>query len=426
MGGHAGGEVASQIAVDTLRERFADRRRPHDRVARPGHPRCQQRRATTAPWTTRPARHGHHPHRRGARATDDGQRAPRRRQRGRLPHLRRAGRRAPADHPGPHLRRGAGGRRADHRRRGPLPSAAQHRHPRPRHRPGRAGRRVGGAAGRRRPLPALLRRALQRDRRRPDQRRAHRHRRPARGRRGPGGPGQRRRRAGQHHRRRGRRRRRTESRPTPGDATAAVAAVIGGDSGPVPVPTDVWRHRWDGLTGRHATRRRVAGRRAATHPAHRGASADQPARAAGQRAQNPPGHVAVGAVRAGHRGHRRHRPRRHHVLRPHRLLRRLQRRPGRGVQGPAGWRPVGEADGRGHVHAEPRRPVAGLATEPRSHDQLHVTRRRRRLVRHARVEPGRRSGAGHHDDDHDATTTTRRGGGPATPATVATTAVSGP
>ena len=137
----------------------------------------------------------------------------------------RAGRHPPADHPGPHLRGGPGGGRRDHRRRGPLPSAAPHRDPRPRHRPRRPGRRLGGAAGRRRPLPDLLRRPVQRGRRRPDQRRPHRHRRSAGRRRRAGGAGQRRRRPRQHHRDRPRHHRRhARRRPTASRSRSPFAA----------------------------------------------------------------------------------------------------------------------------------------------------------------------------------------------------------
>ena len=62
----------------------------------------------------------------------------------------------------------------DHPGRGPHPPQPQHRHPGPRHRGGRRGRHVGAVGRRRRPLPRLQRRAVQRARRRRDPRRADR------------------------------------------------------------------------------------------------------------------------------------------------------------------------------------------------------------------------------------------------------------
>ena len=134
---------------------------------------------------------------------------------------------------------GAGGQPVA--RRGVHPPAAQHPHPGPRRVRGRAGRRLRRRAPPRRPLPAVLRRAVQRGRR------GRHRRRPA----APGGPGRRRRRAGapgprgrrprQHHRRRrgrGRRRRpgRGGLRLLAGEPTRS-APVVGAPGPARPTPT---------------------------------------------------------------------------------------------------------------------------------------------------------------------------------------------
>ena len=89
--------------------------------------------------------------------------------------------------------------------------------------------------GRRRPLPALQRRPVQRGRRQPPGRHPAPPRRPRRGGRGAGAPGQRGRRPRQHHRRRGRRgrRRRAATRPPPARSDRITAHTTGGDAAPV-------------------------------------------------------------------------------------------------------------------------------------------------------------------------------------------------
>ena len=90
-------------------------------------------------------------------------------QRGRLADLPAASRErgARAGHRGPQPGRDAPAPGPDHRRGGRRPPAAQHPDPGAGHRPGRADRLVGARARQGRPLPAVLRRPVQRGRRPP-------------------------------------------------------------------------------------------------------------------------------------------------------------------------------------------------------------------------------------------------------------------
>ena len=83
-------------------------------------------------------------------------------QRRRLAHLPAPPRPAAPGHRRPQLRAGARQHRPHHRRRGAHPPAPQHHHPGPRHRPVGPRRRLDAADRARRPLRALLRRAVRR------------------------------------------------------------------------------------------------------------------------------------------------------------------------------------------------------------------------------------------------------------------------
>ncbi len=97
-------------------------------------------------------------------------------------------------------------------RRGGRAPAAQHPHPRARHRRAGHGRLLGGPTGRRGPVRALQRRTVQRGRREQDRRHAAQAGRPDRSRPRARPPGQRRRRSRQHQPRDRRRRRRRRDR----------------------------------------------------------------------------------------------------------------------------------------------------------------------------------------------------------------------
>ena len=151
MGGHAAGEVASRVALDTLRTSVTDHtleslvaavKVANARVFEMSHTDNAMRGMGTTLVRGR-ARHDREP------------RAPRGRERRRLAGVRAAGRRA---HPGvrgsqPGREHGAPGHA--HARAGEGAPAAQHPHPRARHR--RRGRRrlVGSRAVLGRPLPPL-------------------------------------------------------------------------------------------------------------------------------------------------------------------------------------------------------------------------------------------------------------------------------
>ena len=179
MGGHQGGEVASDLAID---DRCASdvRPTPHHRRARRG--RCSwptTRSSARPPSDPDLAGHGHHPLRPGASCTVDGTRAPRHRQRRRLPRL--PARRTTSSSRSPTTT--AWWPRSSARVGSPAAEAAVH--------PQRniLTRALGidarvmvdsweVAARRRRPLPALQRRPVQRGRREPHRRHAAHARRP--------------------------------------------------------------------------------------------------------------------------------------------------------------------------------------------------------------------------------------------------------
>ena len=86
-------------------------------------------------------------------------------------------------------------------------------------------------------------------------------------------------------------------------------------------------------------------------------------------------------------------------------------------KGQKGGDALGGSHPRWHLPAAPRPAHAGVAAEPRPHHQLHVARRRRRLVRHLALQPRRRHPARHHHRSPTTstvavdTTTTARGHG---------------
>ncbi len=314
MGGHRGGEVASGLAADVARERLRrQRRRPLDRRAGPGRP-ARQRGGGRRAASSDPDLAGMGTTLCAMALVEIGRRrAARHRQRRRLARVPAQGRRARADHrrpqPGGHPR--APG--SPHARRGRGPPAAQHPHPRPRHRRPGDGRLVGGAARRRRSLPALQRRPVQRGRREPDGGDAAQAGRPDRGGARARPPGQRGRRTRQHHRRHrrrdGHRRRRRRRRGRLGRRGRVEP-----------------RHR--GGLGRGPGDRRGAGRRRARRRRRSVAAAEAGRRRAAEKAARPPRPprftwrvllfviAIVAIIGADRRGH--------HLLRPRHLLRRLR------------------------------------------------------------------------------------------------------
>ena len=162
MGGHAAGEVASAVAISALaapRRRRA-RHRPARRAGSGGR-RRQPARCTR--WSS-PTRRSRAWAPRSPRCCGQAPRValvPHRR----LARLPAARRRALPDHPRPHARADAGRRGPDQPRRGGHPPAAVAAPARAR-RPERGRTRPVGARGpARRPLPALLRRAVRRGQR---------------------------------------------------------------------------------------------------------------------------------------------------------------------------------------------------------------------------------------------------------------------
>ena len=170
MGGHAAGEVASAVALQTIAARIGQR--PASIASVTDVVRAAQR-GCLPPLAGRAddPRHGHDARPGGAGDRRRRQGPPGRGQRGRQPRLPLRRRRAAAADPRPQLRRGDARRGSDHRGRGPPPPPSPRRHE------GRGDRAVGRRrhvarhAGAGRPLPRLLRRARRRgDRRghRPD------------------------------------------------------------------------------------------------------------------------------------------------------------------------------------------------------------------------------------------------------------------
>ena len=188
MGGHQGGEVASRLAVETAPGRLPG---PHGGGARP-RPSPSPTTASATRATPTPTSGAWAPPSSRSPSCDEPtttsepttpRRAPADRQRRRLPRLPLPRRRARAAHRGPQPRGRPRARGPDHRGGGRGPPPAQHRHPRPRHRTRRSRSTCGRSTRRRRPLPALHRRAVQRGRRRPDRQRPPPAGRPDRGRR---------------------------------------------------------------------------------------------------------------------------------------------------------------------------------------------------------------------------------------------------
>ena len=158
MGGHQAGEVASSIAARIIRDRFGTG------ASNVGVVVASVVEANASIYQAAHASVDHH----GMGTTLTAlvvharrriQRRPlRARQRRRLAHLPAAQQGAAPGDRRPQLRAGAGQHRPHQRRRGAHSSAAQHRHPRPRHRADRAGRHVARADGARRSLHPVQRR----------------------------------------------------------------------------------------------------------------------------------------------------------------------------------------------------------------------------------------------------------------------------
>ncbi len=273
MGGHRGGEVASELATESLRNEFGQ--------GQPGLTTDELVRAVQRANEAVVTAASNDPDLLGMGTTlcalalieAEDEAPPGHHQRGRLSGLPAQGRCARADHrrpqPGGHPRTPG----PPHRRRGRRAPPAQHHHPGPGHRQPGHGRLLGGAPRRRRPLPAVQRRPVQRGRREPHRRHPAQAGLAPRGRPRARPAGQRGRRPRQHHRDGGRRRGR------PGRSGGGVPGPSGRDQ-----PDAAARPRR--LLARRSPHRRRPGR-VAGHRAPAGAAAGDAPTAPGGSSATP-------------------------------------------------------------------------------------------------------------------------------------------